>query len=109
MDVSPHASWKTVKEAIEFLNMHMLATDDHQVEAVVSYALLQTVVIDLPYTLTIQGSSYGISTIAATSGLANKPMFSVSLICSFKMLQFDATTLYELRHTPWRRCHKADR
>src|SRR5258705_11981722 len=58
-----------------------------------SFGITETQTIDLPYSLTIQGSSFGVSTIAAASGLTNKPMFRCVSECYFKMLTFDATTL----------------
>jgi hypothetical protein len=58
-----------------------------------TYDLSETLVIDLPYTLTFQGLSYGNSTISAASGLSGKPMFRCVSDCNFKMLQFDATAL----------------
>lgn len=92
MDVSFHSSWTTLQEAIEFLNLHMwgpavikLGSGEFEID--------ETLVIDLPYALTIQGAAYGTTTITAASGLENKPMFRCETDCSFKMLQFDATTL----------------
>jgi hypothetical protein len=58
-----------------------------------SYDISSTITIDLPYSLTFQGASYGTSTIAAASGLAGKPMFRCVSETYFKMLSFDATTL----------------
>jgi hypothetical protein len=92
MDVSVHSSWQTVQEAIEFLNLHMTGPAIIRLGSG-SFDITETQTIDLPYALTIQGSSYGVSTIAAASGLANNPMFRCVSECYFKMLQFDATTL----------------
>lgn len=92
LEVSPYGSWQTLQEAIEFLNVHMwgptvirLASGEFEITA--------TQNIDLPFPLTIQGTSYGTTTIAAGTGLAGKPMFRCTSDCYFKMLQFDATTL----------------
>ena len=49
--------------------------------------------IDLPYNLTIQGTSFGTTTLSSAAGLAGKPMFRCISDCNFKMLQFDATAL----------------
>lgn len=92
MDVDPGSSWTTINEAIAFLNLHMssptvIRLDDE------SYDITSTIVINLPYPLTIEGSSYGISTLAAASGLSGQPMFRCVSENYFKMLSFDATTL----------------
>jgi hypothetical protein len=58
-----------------------------------TYDVSATLTINLPYPLTFQGLSYGTATIAAASGLVNKPMFRCISDCYFKMLQFDATSL----------------
>lgn len=92
MDVSVHSSWQTVQEAIEFLNQHMTGPAIIRLGSG-SFNITETQTIDLPYTLTIQGSSYGASTIAAATGLEGKPMFRCISDCYFKMLQFDATAL----------------
>lgn len=92
LDVSSKGSWTTLPEVIEFLDIHMagptvvrLGEETYEIDA--------TVVVNLPYSLTFQGLSYGTTTIAAATGLANKPMFRCVSDCYFKMLQFDATTL----------------
>ncbi|MBL7744829.1 MAG: hypothetical protein JNN00_15255 [Chitinophagaceae bacterium] len=92
LDVDENSSWTTIQEAIDFLNLHMtgpsvLRLADEIVD------ISGTIVIDLPYPVTIQGLSFGTTTIAAASGLAGKPMFRCISDCYFKMLQFDATTL----------------
>jgi hypothetical protein len=58
-----------------------------------TYDIDATIDIDLPYSLTFQGLSYGNTTIAAATGLTGKPMFRCASDCYFKMLQFDATSL----------------
>jgi roadblock/LC7 domain-containing protein len=92
LDVSVNSSWTTLQEAVEYLDLHMSGP------AVIrlgeeTYDITGTIVIDLSYPLTFQGLSYGTSTIAAASGLANQPMFRCVSDCFFKMLNFDATTL----------------
>lgn len=92
MDVNAKSSWTTILEAVEFLDAHMsgptvirLGEESYDVDA--------TIVVDLPYSLTFQGLSFGTATIAAATGLAGKPMFRCISECYFKMLNFDATTL----------------
>ena len=92
LDVSANSSWSTLQEAVEFLNVHMTGPTVVRLGEE-TYNVSATLVIDLPYPLTFQGLSYGTATIAAASGLANKPMFRCISNCYFKMLQFDATTL----------------
>lgn len=92
LDINAESSWTTIQEAIEFLDEHMtgpsvirLGDETYDIDA--------TINIDLPYTLTFQGLSYGTATIAAATGLTGKPMFRCISECYFKMLSFDATTL----------------
>jgi hypothetical protein len=92
LDVNTNSSWTTIDEAIEFLDLHMTAPAVIRLTEE-TYDISATINIDLPFSLTIQGSSYGNATIAAASGLANKPMFRCLSDCYFKMLSFDATTL----------------
>lgn len=92
MEVSPYGSWQTLQEAIEFLNLHAWGPTVIKLSSG-SFEITETMDIDLPYALTIQGTSYGTTTIAAASGLAGKPMFRCISDCYFKMLEFDATTL----------------
>jgi hypothetical protein len=92
LEVSPYSSWLTLQEAIEFLNLHMWGPTVIKLSEG-SFDISATQVIDLPYCLTIEGTSFGTTTIAAASGLANNPMFRCLSDCNFKMLQFDATTL----------------
>lgn len=92
LDVNANSSWTTLEEAIEFLDLHMSGPTVLRLGEE-TYDVSQTIVVDLPYSLTFQGISYGNATIAAASGLAGKPMFRCISDCYFKMLQFDATTL----------------
>lgn len=92
LDVNANSSWTTIDEAIEFLNQHMSASTVIRLGDEF-YDVSATIDIDLPYSLTIQGTTYGNSTIQAASGLAGKPMFRCLSDCFFKMLNFDATTL----------------
>jgi hypothetical protein len=92
LDVNANSSWTTIDEVVEFLDAHMsgpvvVRLGEEQ------YDISSTVEIDLPYPVTFQGLSYGVSTIASASGLTGKPMFRCVSDCFFKMLSFDATTL----------------
>ncbi|MEO7924239.1 MAG: hypothetical protein ABIR30_11235 [Chitinophagaceae bacterium] len=92
MEVSPYSSWQTLDEAVEFLGVHMWGPTVIKLGNG-SFDIASTQVINLPFSLTIQGTSYGTTTISAASGLANNPMFRCVSDCYFKMLSFDATTL----------------
>jgi hypothetical protein len=92
LDVNANSSWTTIQEAIEFLNAHMTGPTIIRLNEE-SYDIAATVLVNLPYTVTFQGLSYGTATIAAASGLTGKPMFRCLSDCYFKMLSFDATTL----------------
>jgi hypothetical protein len=92
LDVNANSSWTTIKEVIEFLDLHMSGPTVVRLGEE-SYDVDETIIIDLPYSLTIQGLSYGNSTLAAVTGLAGTPMFRCLSACFFKMLTFDATSL----------------
>jgi hypothetical protein len=92
LDIDESSSWATIQEAIEFLEEHMtgpivlrLSEDNLDIS--------ETIVIDLPFALTIQGLSYENTTLSAATGLSGKPMFRCISDCSFKMIVFDATSL----------------
>jgi hypothetical protein len=92
LEVSAYGSWQTLGEAIEFLGEHMWGPTVIKLESG-ELEISETQEIDLPFPLTIQGTSYGTTILAAATGLGNKPMFRCASDCSFKMLQFDATAL----------------
>jgi len=92
LDVSTYGSWTTIEEVIEFLDEHMcMPVVVRLVQG--NIPISNTITIDLPYPLTIQGASFGTTTVTAASGLAGKPMFRCLSESYFKMLMFDATTL----------------
>lgn len=91
-DVTPSGSWTTIDEILAFLDLHMVGPSVVKLVAG-DYPISSTQVIDLPFPLTIQGSSYGTSYLTAASGLGGSPMFSCVSESYFKMLAFDATTL----------------
>jgi hypothetical protein len=92
LDVNASSSWTTLQEVVDFLEEHMAGPTVVRLGEE-TYDISNTLVIDLPYSLTFQGLSFGNSTIAAANGLAGKPMFRCVSDCNFKMLQFDASTL----------------
>lgn len=92
LDVAPNNSWTNLDEAIAFLNVHMVGPVVLRLSSEV-YDVTSTIVIDLPYSLTIEGSSFGTSTIQAASGLANNPMFRCLSESYFKKLSFDGSSL----------------
>ena len=92
IEVGPFSSFLTIAEALEFLKVHMDRPKVIRIAGQTFY-LSETHVIDLPYPVTIQGTSYGTGIITAGPGLAGKPMFRCLSESYFKMLVFDATTL----------------
>jgi hypothetical protein len=92
IEVGPFSSFRTLAEALEFLKAHMDRPKVIRIAGQTFY-LSETQVIDLPYPVTIQGTSFGTGIIAAGPGLTGKPMFRCITESYFKMLVFDATTL----------------
>jgi len=92
IDVGPFSSFQTLKDALDFLQAHMERPKVIRIAGETFY-LSETHNIDLPYALTIQGTSFGTGVFAAGAGLTGKPMFRCMSECYFKMLIFDATTL----------------
>ena len=91
-EVSSIGSWTTITEVLEFLDLHMSGPSVVRLSGE-TYDIASTVVIDLSYPLTIEGISYGTTTIASASGLSNAPMFRCVTESYFKHLAFDATAL----------------
>jgi hypothetical protein len=91
-DVNAKSSWTTIEEIVEFLDAHMTGPSVVRLDEE-TYDISESININLPYSLTFQGVSYGSSTIAAATGLTSKPMFRCASDCYFKMLDFDATAL----------------
>lgn len=89
MDVHSQSSWTSIEEALAFLEEHMESPMIIRLGDL-DYEISSTIVIDLPYALTIQGSSYGNSSIFPdTTALAGKPMFRCKSDCYFKMIDFN--------------------
>jgi len=91
-DVTPNGSWNTIQEVIGFLEEHMTGPSVVRLGQGL-YEISETVTIDLPYELTVQGSSFSTSIIGPADGLQGKPMIRCVSDCYFKMLVFDASTL----------------
>lgn len=92
MDVGLLCPWATIADAIDFLNAHMFRPTVIRLSPGTHY-IDKTVIIDLPYALTIQGVSFGEATLGPATGLSGKPLFRCKTECYFKMLQFDAGSL----------------
>lgn len=90
--VSERESFKSIGEAVEFLSAHMTSPMVIHLGAEMN-TLTETIVIDLPYPVTIEGSSYGTSTIGPAAGMAGKTLFTCNSECYFKKLKFEAGTL----------------
>jgi hypothetical protein len=88
-DVSENSSWTTLDEILEFLDLHMSGPSVIRLLGG-DYEITTSLVIDLDYPLTIQGSSYGTSNIIPGGSLSG-PMFRCLSETYFKMLAFDAT------------------
>lgn len=88
-DVSTTGSWTTINQCIHYLNKHMTANSVIRI-AGNTYNIDTTIVVNLPYNLCIQGLSYDVSVINATTGLAGTPMFRCKTNCDFKMITFEA-------------------
>jgi hypothetical protein len=87
-EVSETGSWTTIEEVLEFLDLHMVQPS---VVTLVGgdYPINVTQTIDLPFPLTIKGSTYGAATITAGSGVSGS-LFDCMTETYFKMLAFDA-------------------
>lgn len=89
MDVNAEGSWTTISEAIAFLEKHMsqpmiIRLGDEE------YVIDETIIVELPYSLTIHGLSYSTSSIVPdTIALSGKPMFRCKTDCYFKMIDFN--------------------
>jgi hypothetical protein len=89
-DVSPGGSWTTIAEAVAFLSAHMTAPSVIRLGGG-TFNVASTITINLPYPLTIEGSSFGESAVVAQASIGGAPMFSCATECYFKMISFDGT------------------
>ncbi len=85
-EVSFSSSWQTIPEILEFLALHMTEPSLIKLDGD-NYFLTSTQIINLPYQVTFEGLSSGITTISATSGFTGG-LFSCASACSFKMITF---------------------
>jgi len=86
-DVSANDSWTDVNEVIEFLNEHMTGPSVIRLSGG-DFEITNTITIDLPYSVTIQGASYGSAALVPAAALSGKPMFRCVSETYFKMLDF---------------------
>ena len=91
-EVNSRGSWTTITEILEFLDLHMSGPSVVRLSGE-TYDIDATQVIDLNYPLTIEGMSYGTTTIASAPGLAGSPMFRCLSETYFKHLAFDGSAL----------------
>jgi hypothetical protein len=88
LQVSWHSPWRTLQEAMEFLEEHMWGATIIELESD-TFMINETITINLPYPLTIKGSSYSTTTIVPGSALSGQPMFVAETESYFKSLDFD--------------------
>jgi hypothetical protein len=89
LDVSETSSWQTIPEVLAFLSNHMSAPTVIKLGGEV-FSLSGTQTISLPYPVTFEGLSYGVTTIKAQTGFTGG-LFSCTTECYFKMLSFEST------------------
>lgn len=87
LDVSPKNSWHNLNEAFGFLAEHMSGPTIIRLSGG-DFEIANTITIDLPYSVTIQGASYGSASIIPAASLSGKPMFRCISESYFKMLDF---------------------
>jgi hypothetical protein len=91
-DVCATGSWTTIQEVIDFLELHMPGPSVIRLSGE-TYDIDATVTIDLNYPVTIEGLSYGATTIAPATGIGSTPMFICNSEAYFKKIAFDGTAL----------------
>jgi len=99
LDVKTSSSWTTIQEVVDFLELIMTGPAVIRLEEA-AYNISATINIHLPYSITLQGMSYGTAAIATATGLTGKPVFKCLSKSYFKMLNFDATTLKQRGKMP---------
>jgi len=92
LDVGTNQPFPTIYDAFDFLGEHMDQPMVIRLNGTFE-PINETIVIDYPYPLTIQGVSYGTTVVGAAPGLNGKPMFRCLSESYFKMLAFDGSTL----------------
>lgn len=90
-DVGTAASFATIAEVVEFLNMHMTGPSVVRMGGG-TFTIDATQTINLPYPVTFQGISFGETTIEADAGVSGNPLFICETECYFKMLTFNAVS-----------------
>lgn len=89
LNVSETSSWQTIPEVLAYLNLHMTAPSLVRLGGEV-FTLSSTQSVSLPYPVTFEGLSYGVSTISPATGFTGG-LFSCVSECYFKMLSFEST------------------
>lgn len=87
--VSAKGSFTTIAEVIAFLGSHMTGPSTIRLGGG-NYSVSSTQAINFTYPLTIEGTSYGETTITATTSSGN-PTFNCTSECYFKMIDFDGS------------------
>jgi len=90
--VAADESFTSIAEAMEFLSEHISAPSVVLLTSEVN-TLPETIIVDLPFPVTVEGPSYGAVTVGPGSGMTGKPLFECVTDCSFKMIIFDGSTL----------------
>lgn len=92
IDIGPDEAFKNLSDVIDFLEEHMEGPVVIRISGDETL-ITETIVLDLPFPLTIQGISFGSGIIGPGPGMAGKPLFRCLSDSYFKMLQFDGSTL----------------
>jgi len=90
--ISGKGSFNSIPEVLEFLSEHITKPVIIELTEEENY-VAETQVVDLPFPVTFEGTSYGSATIGPASGMAGKALFNCVSDSYFKMLNFDAGTL----------------
>jgi hypothetical protein len=84
-DVGASASFTTIAEVVEFLNLHMTGPSVVRLGGE-TYTIDATQTINLPFSLTFEGLSFGVAEISCPAG--GSTAFNVQTECYFKMIIF---------------------
>jgi len=90
-NVDTNGSWTSISEVLAFLNLHIEEPSVVQFCGG-AFSVTETQVINLPFPVTFQGTSFGETELAGTAGVSGTPMFACETECYFKMLVFTAFT-----------------
>ncbi|MBN1599326.1 MAG: hypothetical protein JW894_13615 [Bacteroidales bacterium] len=90
--ISENGSFNSIEEALGFLTEHITKPIIIEITKELN-TVTETHVIDLPYPVTFEGTSYGSVTIGPASGMTGKALFNCLSESYFKMIHFDGGTL----------------